>query len=62
MVDTLQTLHSSDEGEQGGRPLAAFAGVLLAPIAAALVQMAISRSREFVADETGARPSATRSR
>ena len=50
---------SSDEGEEGGsHPLAAFAGVLLAPIAAALVQMAISRSREFVADETGARLSA----
>lgn len=28
---------------------------LLVPIAAALVQMAISREREFAADETGAR-------
>ncbi len=28
---------------------------LLAPMAAGLIQMAISRSREFMADETGAR-------
>ena len=29
--------------------------IILAPIAAALIQMAISRSREFEADATGAR-------
>jgi heat shock protein HtpX len=40
-----------DEESSGGGLLAA----LLAPIAAMLVQMAISRSREFMADETGAR-------
>ena len=46
---------SSEDGEEGTHPAAGFLGVLLAPIAAMLIQMAISRSREFVADETGAR-------
>ena len=36
-------------------PFVAIILALLAPIAAALIQMAISRSREFLADETGAR-------
>jgi heat shock protein HtpX len=44
----------------GGRsddsnPIAALAMVILAPIAAALLQMALSRSREYEADRTGAR-------
>jgi heat shock protein HtpX len=45
---------SSDE-EEGGNPLVGLLGILIAPIAAALIQMAISRSREFLADEAGAR-------
>jgi heat shock protein HtpX len=45
----------SADNEEGGSPLAGLLGVLVAPIAAALVQMAISRSREFMADELGAR-------
>jgi len=41
--------------EEGGmNPIAALAMALLAPMAAGLIQMAISRSREFLADETGA--------
>lgn len=44
---------SSDEGEEGS-PFAGLLGVIVAPIAASLVQMAISRSREFMADERGA--------
>jgi len=36
-------------------PLAALALAIVAPIAATLVQLGISRSREFLADETGAR-------
>ncbi len=44
----------SDE-EEGGSPLGALALAFVAPIAATLVQMGISRSREFMADETGAR-------
>jgi heat shock protein HtpX len=43
----------SDE-EGGSNPLAAIALAILAPIAAMLIQMAISRSREFLADATGA--------
>jgi heat shock protein HtpX len=46
---------SSDEEEQGAHPVAGLLGILIAPIAAALIQMAISRSREFLADEAGAR-------
>ena len=42
-----------DDGE-GGHPLAGLVGVLIAPFAAMLIQMAISRSREFLADEASA--------
>jgi heat shock protein HtpX len=41
--------------EEGGvNPIAAIAMALLAPMAAGLIQMAISRSREYLADDTGA--------
>ncbi|MFN0117345.1 MAG: zinc metalloprotease HtpX [Elusimicrobiota bacterium] len=43
------------DDERGGNPLIAIIGMVLAPMAAALIQMAISRSRELMADETGAR-------
>ena len=42
-----------DDGE-GGHPLAGLIGILVAPFAAMLIQMAISRSREFLADEASA--------
>src|SRR5215813_6549807 len=42
-----------DEG--GGNLIAGIAMIILAPIAAALIQMAISRSREYEADASGAR-------
>jgi len=45
---------SSDDEEQH-HPVAGLLGIVVAPIAAMLVQMAISRSREFLADEAGAR-------
>ncbi|MFA7297759.1 MAG: zinc metalloprotease HtpX [Dehalococcoidia bacterium] len=38
-----------------GNPLAAIVAMLVAPLAASLIQMAISRSREFQADLDGAR-------
>ena len=44
---------SSDDRE-GGHPIVALLMIIIAPLAAMLVQMAISRSREFGADATGA--------
>jgi heat shock protein HtpX len=44
----------SDDESPGGT-IGAIAMIILAPIAAALIQMAISRSREYQADATGAR-------
>ena len=43
-----------DEEGGGVNPIAAIAMALLAPMAAGLIQMAISRSREYLADDTGA--------
>jgi heat shock protein HtpX len=39
---------------EGTNPFAALAMIILAPIAAMIIQMAISRSREYGADDTGA--------
>ncbi len=46
--------HEGDEDE-GGSFLGSLAMILVAPLAATLIQLAISRSRELLADETGAR-------
>lgn len=43
-----------DDDDEGSNPIAAIAMMLLAPIAAGLIQMAISRTREFSADATSA--------
>ena len=42
------------DDRDGGNPIAAIATMILAPIAAMLIQAAISRSREFAADAGGA--------
>jgi heat shock protein HtpX len=44
-----------DDDRGGGGLIAGIAMIIVAPIAAGLIQMAISRSREYEADATGAR-------
>ena len=44
-----------DDRDRGNNPIALLAMIILAPLAAALIQMAISRSREFSADAGGAK-------
>ncbi|MBI2507887.1 zinc metalloprotease HtpX [Candidatus Woesearchaeota archaeon] len=46
---------SRDENNGGGNVISLLLLAILAPLAAMLIQLAISRSREFIADETGAR-------
>lgn len=43
---------NDDEG--GSNPIAMLLMMIVAPLAASLIQMAISRSREYIADRTGA--------
>jgi heat shock protein HtpX len=43
-----------EDRERGNNPIALLATIILAPLAAFLIQMAISRSREFAADAGGA--------
>ncbi len=44
----------SDEDRGGGSFVGSLLMMILAPLAAGIIQMAISRSREYIADETGA--------
>lgn len=41
--------------DENGNPLAGLVGIIVAPFLAMMIQMSISRSREFLADEEGAR-------
>ncbi|MFH1090545.1 MAG: M48 family metalloprotease, partial [Pseudomonadota bacterium] len=45
----------SDDDEGGGGVIGLLLTAILAPLAATLIQLAISRSREYLADSTGAR-------
>ncbi|WP_457573252.1 zinc metalloprotease HtpX [Desulfolithobacter sp.] len=42
------------DDDEGGNPLASIVMMIVAPLAATLIQMAISRSREYLADRVGA--------
>ena len=46
--------YGRDDRDRGSNPIALLAMIILAPLAATLIQLAISRSREFSADATGA--------
>jgi heat shock protein HtpX len=46
---------SSSDDEDGPNPIALIVGMVIAMFAAPMIQMAISRSREYLADEAGAR-------
>ena len=46
--------HRGDDNE-GGNPIAALVMMIVGPIAAVIIQMAISRSREYAADAGGAK-------
>ncbi len=46
-----------DDRERGGNPLGLLLLAVLAPLAALIIQLAISRTREYQADETGAKVS-----
>lgn len=48
-----------EDRERGSNPIAMIAMIILAPLAAMLIQAAISRSREFAADAEGARIAGT---
>ncbi len=47
--------HRNQDGENNGSIIGSILMMILAPIAASLIQMAVSRSREYLADEGGAR-------
>src|SRR5688500_19091909 len=56
MMKFAGKLHGgSREDREGSNPIAMLATIILAPIAAMLIQAWISRAREFVADAGGAR-------
>ncbi len=45
----------SRDDREGGNPIALLVTIIVAPLAAMIVQMAVSRSREYAADATGAK-------
>ena len=53
-VAQMALFFGGGRGGRGGNPLALIAMALLAPMAASVIQMAISRTREYDADQDGA--------
>jgi heat shock protein HtpX len=49
----FQMLFGGGDDEGNGNPLALIGAILLAPLAAMLIQLAVSRSREYAADQSG---------
>ena len=54
LVQFAYLFGGSRNDERGGNPIALIGTLLLAPLAAGLIQAAVSRSREFAADRGGA--------
>lgn len=55
MIQWAAIFGMGGDDEEGSNPVAALALAFIAPMAAMLIQMAISRSREFMADASGAK-------
>ena len=50
----FQLFFGGGRDDEGGSPVGALAAMILAPIAALIVQLAVSRNREYLADASGA--------
>jgi heat shock protein HtpX len=50
----FQLFFGGGDDEEGGSPVGAIVAMFLAPIAALLIQLAVSRNREYLADASGA--------
>lgn len=55
MWSQIFSMFGGGDDEEGGNPIGELLLVIVAPIAATLIQLGISRAREFQADELGAR-------
>jgi len=55
MLSRFAMFFGGSRDDDNGSPVAAILMMILAPLAAMLIQLAISRSREYMADEGGAR-------
>jgi heat shock protein HtpX len=53
-IAQFQLIFGGGDDENGGNPLGALVAIILAPIAAMIIQLAVSRGREYYADSTGA--------
>jgi len=49
----FSAIFGRSDDREGSNPLALIGAIIIAPIAAGLIQMSISRAREFLADEGG---------